>query len=418
MRIPGDEWISDWNAAADRERSLCVAWLMNPGDPPRQNVRLTVCGTLVSETTGVADDEQSDVIPCVLIPRLMNAHTHLEFSDLRKPLQPAEPFTDWIRAVIHYRRDHAPDGVSGIRRGLGECARNGTSFVGEITTTAESEAAYHSEAGVDVLSFRELIGFLPEQIDSQLAAASAHLAKDAEPGISRGLSPHAPYSVHPDLFAAAVELAALHDVPVAMHLAETRDELQLLQNGTGRFVDFLRELGIWRPDVIAADSAPLRYLEKLSHLRASLVVHGNHLSDNELRFLCRNPHVATVYCPRTHGYFGHTLHPWKKLVAGGATVLIGTDSRASNPDLSLWKELQHLARLPDTLPWPRLLQLATTVPSAALQRNHQPLRAGNPADGVLIACEADSEGQLNSALAEPSSQPIAVLCHGTLTSSA
>ncbi len=405
--------VADWNAAADSERSLCVAWLLNPGEAARQNIRVTVHGDHITDVTPVADDQRAEILPVALLPRLLNAHTHLEFSTLSQPLAPSTPFTDWIQSVIRHRRQHAGESADGTAAGLAESFRNGTAFVGEITTAATTEA--YRDARVNVLSFRELIGLLPEHIDAQLAAAARHLSDSTTSSIRRGLSPHAPYSVHPELFAATVDLARHYDVPVAMHLAETRDELLLLDCGSGPFVEFLTSLNLWRPNVLRPNSAPLHYLQKLAEVPGSLAIHGNYFNDAELTFLTRNPQVATVYCPRTHNYFGHSPHPWLRLLKEGATVVIGTDSRASNPDLSVWKELQFLARMPNTLPWPQLLELATTKAAHVFGRQPQRLRPGQSADGLLVLCRCDSASGLDSTLSAEDSQAGAVLCSGRIT---
>lgn len=78
------------------------------------------------------------------------------------------------------------------------------------------------------------------------------------------------------------------------------------------------------------------------------MIHGNYLNDDELHFLARHPHMTLVYCPRTHAAFEHVEHPWRRATELGVRVAIGTDSRASNPNLSLFEELQFLAsRYPD-----------------------------------------------------------------------
>ena len=85
------------------------------------------------------------------------------------------------------------------------------------------------------------------------------------------------------------------------------------------------------------------FLEQLARVPRALAIHGNYFSEDDIRFLSGHPNVATVYCPRTHACFGHTKHPIQRLLAAGARVVLGTDGRASNPDLSIWKELQFVA---------------------------------------------------------------------------
>jgi cytosine/adenosine deaminase-related metal-dependent hydrolase len=184
--------------------------------------------------------------------------------------------------------------------------------------------------------------------------------------VERGLSPHAPYSVHPELFARLIDLAKAHSAPVAMHLAETRAELELLAQGRGEFVEMLTAFGVWRDGLIPRGSRPMDYLKRLAEVARALVVHGNYLDEDELEFVAIHPQMTVVYCPRTHAFFGHAPHPWRRLLDRGASVALGTDSRASNPDLSLWNELTFLREeFPDAAPRV-LLELGTIRGARAL----------------------------------------------------
>ena len=396
-----------------KDSVLHCSWLINPGQSPRHNVRLTVCDGIVTEIIDCPADERSQIRPVALLPQFVNAHTHLEFSNIASPLPPPEPFTDWIRAVIQYRIRKASDpdfAGAAIRAGVIESAACGVQLAGEITTSSVGTSALNKSLQTDAVakacsavSFRELIGFTADRVDEQIQIAELHLAELSEaepPCVLPGISPHAPYSVHPNVVDAAVNLATTHQVPLAMHLAETQDELELLSAKTGRFVDFLDAMKLWDTSVLKSVSAPLDYLQRLAEAPQSLAIHCNYLSPKEIRFLGEHPNVAVVYCPRTHAYFRHGAHPWQQLKAAGATVLLGTDSRASNPDLSIWKELQWIAALPGAKPIWELLPMITTDAAQALGQN--PVRAviqvGQPLRSVQVACHCDSESSLNTQL--------------------
>jgi cytosine/adenosine deaminase-related metal-dependent hydrolase len=307
-----------------------------------------------------------------LIPGLVNAHTHLEFSDLATPVLPALPFTAWIRALVAVRRGRPTAAADSIATGLRESHAAGSAVVGEIlTASADDLAAACAVAGDErpslVFAFREILGLPASRSADQLALARAHLQAASLPaGVTAGLSPHAPYSVHPDLIRGCVELCREMSAPLAIHLAETRAELELLDRGTGEFVEMLTAFGVWQPDAISRGGRPLDYLQMLAPLPRALVVHGNYLVEHEQRFLAEHPHLTVVYCPRTHAFFGHDPHPWRELLARGAAVAVGTDSRGSNPDLSLWRELQFLrTRFPDADP-ATILERGTLAGARAL----------------------------------------------------
>lgn len=395
------------------ETVIRCAWLVNPGRAPQPNIRITIVDGTVAELCEVPADEVSLIAAVAIMPSFVNVHTHLEFSRLPAPLSPSAPFPDWIRSVIQYRSSASEDEqfvTNGIRSGLQQSHTAGVRLIGEISTTENGVNTIQQateKSRLSAVSFRELIGFSADHVSAQLKSADKHLkvaptnnSTADEYQLVRGLSPHAPYSVHPALFEALVDMARRTTAPVAMHLSETLDEVQLLLNQTGRFVDFLRSLNLWDPQVLTPGTTPLRYLEKLAQLERALAIHGNYFGPAEIDFLSRHPHVAVVYCPRTHAYFGHTQHPWQQLQSAGAIVLLGTDSRASNPDLSIWKELQFVASHTNAAPVWELLPMITTRAAAALGFDEEDfvISVGSRFRAVGIPCECDSEARLNTAL--------------------
>jgi cytosine/adenosine deaminase-related metal-dependent hydrolase len=308
-----------------------------------------------------------DLGDVALIPGLVNTHAHLEFSELADPLQPSQPFPAWLRSVVAYRRNHR-DVQQAIRTGLAESRSNGTVALGEIETLGD--VAQESGPGPRIIiAFRELLGPSPDAIERQLEIARQFLDEprtNSPSHVIRGLSPHAPYSVHPELLEQTVSLAKTRKSIVAIHLAETRSELQCLAAGKGELVDLFIEAGIWPGPLYAGGAKPLDILRQLESLPRVVVAHGNYLDDEELDFLAGRPNFALAYCPRTHAFFGHEEHPWRGLEARGGIVAIGTDGRSSNPDLSVWHELQFIRkRFPDYDP-AAILRMGTIQGARAL----------------------------------------------------
>jgi cytosine/adenosine deaminase-related metal-dependent hydrolase len=356
-----------------------------------------------------------DLGNAAIIPGLVNAHTHLELSDAPAPLLPASPFTAWLKQVMAHRlaRGAASESApSPVVRGREESARCGTTTLGDIAgQPAAATEGHDALPGPRTVAFLELLGLAPERTGPQLQRAADHVA--AKTSSLPGLSPHAPYSVHPDLLRGAVDLAVKHRVPVAMHLAETRAELELLATGTGEFVPFLEALGAWRPDAIPRGSRPLDYLRELSRAECALVVHGNYLDDVEIDYLASHPNLTVVYCPRTHAFFGHDPHPWRGLLARGINLAVGTDSRASNPDLSLFAELQFLRQLAPDLDPSELLQVGTFNGAFALGLEHETgsLATGKSADLAIVNLAGD-ETDPYALLFHPESRVGLTLCAG------
>jgi cytosine/adenosine deaminase-related metal-dependent hydrolase len=191
--------------------------------------------------------------------------------------------------------------------------------------------------------------------------------QDAPLGLRPGLGPHAPYTVSPALVKEVCEFSAAERFPDAMHLAESRDELELLASHRGRLVEVLTSLGSWHPAVVPAGGRPLDYLQPLAKAHRALVIHGNYLSADEIEFIAqRRDRMSVVYCPRTHAYFGHEPYPLAQMLSAGVRVAIGTDSRASNPDLRLLEELRHIARHHPSVAPDAILRMGTLSAAEAL----------------------------------------------------
>jgi cytosine/adenosine deaminase-related metal-dependent hydrolase len=264
----------------------------------------------------------------------------------------------------------------------------GTTTLGEIAQPdCPIEAVEASDVAGEV--YVELIAPTTNRVDAALELARRHLHVRSSSGSwRRGLSPHAPYSVHPALLRRVVDLSAVQRVPIAMHLAETADELELLQTGSGRLRGLLEELGAWDLSAFPGNKRPMDYLQVLSGAHRVLVIHGNYLNDEEISFLAQNGStMSVVYCPRTHAFFEHSKYPLAKMLAAGATVAVGTDSRASSPDLSVLNELRHVARTHADLKGETVLSLGTLHGARALGRDHEvgSLERNKLADLAIVA---------------------------------
>ena len=114
-------------------------------------------------------------------------------------------------------------------------------------------------------------------------------------------------------------------------------------------------------------SRPLDFLRVLAEAHRTLVIHGTYLDDEEIAFLAgHSARMSLVYCPRTHAWFGHRPYPLEKMLAAGVRVVLGTDSRASSPDLSVLAEMRHVAAKFPAVPRYEVLRMGTLLAAAAL----------------------------------------------------
>jgi len=360
-----------------RPFSLKARYLFPVASPPIPDGVLTVDGhRIVAVGENTSGRDPVDLGNVALLPGLVNAHTHLEFSDLAGPLgEPGMPFADWIAAVVAHRRDveEASDDIGqrrslAIQAGLAESIRCGTTTIGEIATPGWPSDPFRASP-VNSTVFLELIGLSEDRIGPLVDLSREHIETGGseETAWHAGLSPHAPFTVHLDLLRQIAELSATTETPLTMHLAETLDELELLMSGTGPFVPLLERLDAWQPTAIPSGTKPLDYLRRMSRAHRSLVIHGNYLRSEEIEFLAAHRgYMSIVYCPRTHAYFGHTEYPLAEMLSAGVNVALGTDSRASNPDLSILEEMRHIYRHCSGIPPSEILRLGTRSGADAL----------------------------------------------------
>ena len=400
----------------DSLASYRARWIIPVAGPPVENGIVVVRGDRIVGVHRALRADTIDLGEVAIVPGFVNCHTHLEFSRLERPLEPMARFTDWIRSVVRYRRDATEESGVAIRQGLQESLRGGVALLGDIATTGWNWADY--QHGPACIVFQELLGLTADRQAAQRERAESHVAEAERYENLPGLSPHAPYSVHPDLFRQTVQLANAENIPVAMHLAETEAERELLSEGTGEFRGLLEELGLWQPAHFGGRHG-FEFLDLLSELSHPLVIHGNFLSNQELLFLAQHPHMTFVYCPRTHAAFGHPPHPWQRLLDLGGTVALGTDGRASNPDLSLWSELQFLAAKFPEVSQLELLRLATLSGARALGQSHDhgSLEAGKLANLVVIGPVPEEGPALHRQLITPENRLHSVMCRGAWTKS-
>ncbi len=337
--------------------------------------------TLLSQLT-------EDLGPVAILPGLINAHTHLEFSDLEKPLATGDSFVHWIRELVAFRDRPRDGGETSVAMGLAQSLRQGVACLGEIAQEGWTPEPF-AHNPLEAIVFLEVLGLKQEGVAERLEIAEKHLRRRKHRAHwTPGLSPHAPYSVHPELLQGLVKLAREYSCPLAMHLAESQEELELLQRGRGPLRTLLEDFGVWDSQLFPGDIRPLDYLKILSQAPLSLVIHGNYLDEEDVAFLAeQRDRMSAVYCPRTHGFFGHPEHPLPRLLDSGARVAIGTDSRASNPDLSLLAELQYVARQFPELSGETILRLGTLSAAEALGRSDQlgDLQVGKRATFTVVA---------------------------------
>jgi len=298
----------------------------------------------------------------LLLPGLINAHTHLELTAIG-PQPYGGDFIGWVAMLRRCWSDAARTPAwfaHAAAAGAYAAAAAGVEAVGDI---ARFDAARDARvrAGLRGTTFVELLGLGPPHD----AAALARAVQPAD-----GFQPHAPYSAGPAVFAAAVDSGR----PVCTHLAETPDEARFIAYASGPFRDLLERIGKWSPgfaDAYRHGASPVGWMAP--HLRRApwLLAHCNHVDDTDIALLAETG-ASVAYCPVASDYFGHRGHRYRDLLDAGVNVCLGTDSAVCQPPdtdptqwLSVLPQMRHLYQRDGVDP-AHLLAMATARGRRAL----------------------------------------------------
>ena len=332
---------------------------------------MRVDGNCIIEVGAWADvknkSEAVDLGEVILLPGLVNAHCHLDYTDFVGAIPTPRSFTDWINAIVDLKKDvdDAAHRESWLH-GAAQCLRHGTTTLGNIETRPDLLPELWAATPLRVASFLELIVTRAQSDTAQAVAdATNWIASHKPPSGHAGLSPHAPYTTNPDL----LEACAATDLPMAMHLAESAEEDEMFRQGSGPLYERLAAAGREMAD--CGRGSPIAHANRSGLLSENLIaIHGNYLDNDDIHLLAEN-HVSLVHCPRSHAYFGHAPFRAEALRTAGVNLCLGTDSlatmRAGDAELSLFEELRaYCGAFPDSVDLETLLQCVTVNPARAL----------------------------------------------------
>ncbi|MEE9519118.1 MAG: amidohydrolase family protein [bacterium] len=385
---------------APLSRTLFTAdWVAPVASPPIPEGGVLVEGPRIVEV-GRAQalrraglDEVEDLAGHLLLPGLVNAHTHLELSFLKGRLSPSLPFDGWIEALVGELREADEATLAdAARSGLAELTASGTTAVGDISRTGISYPII-ADSGLKGVVFVEVLGFHPDHEQGALEAAAGaldRLAGRPESALRVGITPHAPYSTSPALYREAAALAHTRGLPLALHLAETPEEELFVREGRGPLRDLLARFGIWYEDFPIPGCSPVAYLESLGVLAGALAVHCNTVSGDDIERLSAAG-ARVVLCPTSNAWFGRpSRQPLPLMLEAGLLCALGTDSLASNDRLDLLSEMTLCAAAHPELAPETVLHMATDWAAEALGLSERcgSLEAGKAADLVALRLPA------------------------------
>ncbi len=303
-----------------------------------------------------------DVGECVLLPGFINCHCHLDYTALKGLIPPQETFTKWITAINALKRKGSDEGwVRSIESGMEQSRRWGTRTILNIAAFP-SVIPRVTGMGLRVYWMVEMIDLFGA-IDPELVLAEVRGQSNQSLHVF-GLSPHAPYTASRSLYLACERLARGWGVPVTTHVAESAEEEEMFARASGPLYDFMQKNGRSMTD--CGDGSPFFHLVRAGKLRAPwLVAHANWLEKDSAEAMAAAG-MTIVHCPRTHEYFRRAPFPLQAWRDAGVRVCVGTDSLASNEDLSLLAELRQFRKTHPTIDADALLAMITRDAAGAV----------------------------------------------------
>jgi len=363
-------------------RVYIARWLATVAAPPIRGAAIAVEGDrvcLAGRAKDVLREAPPDVVvedlgEVVLVPGLVNAHTHLELSWLAADPPAATEYVSWVEELVDRRASGTPADVARYASdALSFVRARGTAAIGDVANGALTAAALGA-SGLHGVLFHEIYRLDVPDVDAVLRAERAAV-DDLERAVAHAgaagrvrvaLSPHAPHTVAPALLRAIAADAAHRGRPLSIHVAESDAEVEFLRDGTGAMADLFARRGFAPVAFAHPRRSPVEHLDRLGALtRDTLVVHAVHLSHADLsRLQIRGATVVT--CPRSNARLAVGRAPVPRLLAEGIPVALGTDSVASAPDLDPFAELAALRREHPGLAPAAALRIATVNGARAL----------------------------------------------------
>jgi cytosine/adenosine deaminase-related metal-dependent hydrolase len=375
----------------------------------RARIVVTMCGTPIENgavavsgnrivDVGRFDDVKArnagnavDLGEKALLPGLINAHCHLDYTCLRGKIPPQKSFTDWIRAISSEKSElSTKDYVASINDGFEEAKRFGTTTIANLTAFPELIAQI--QPSIRTWWFAELIDIrAPERADKLVDAAIEALKQNSD----WGLAPHALFTASKNLFRRCEEIAQLEHILLTTHLAESREEMEMFRDASGPLSEFMKSIGRLMDD--CGNETPLGLFVGAPGGRAVphwIVAHLNELTETDFELLERsNSKFHVVHCPRSHNYFGHRPFAFDRLRSLGFNICLGTDSLASNESLSLFDEMRGFQKnFPQVSP-EEIFRTVTVNPARALRQENAlgQIRPGFGADLIAVPCSTSTD---------------------------
>lgn len=284
----------------------------------------------------------------IILPGLINTHTHLELTAMRGYLEKEESdFFAWLKKLTLARlnRMTADDLEISALWGACEAVRAGITCVGDASDSAITSIRALSKVGLRGVVFQESFGPDPRLIAEnveKLKNKIAELKPMQTDLVGIGVSPHAPYTVCAGQLEAIADYAAVESLPLMMHAAESEAEALLLRDGSGMFADNLKARAL---DFRVPGCSAIEYLRERHILDCRpLLAHCIRVTDSDIETLAATG-SKVAHCPKSNAKLRHGRAPFSEFLKKDVTIGLGSDSVASNNTSDILEEARFAALL-------------------------------------------------------------------------
>jgi len=314
-----------------------------------------------------------DLGEVLLLPGLVNAHCHLDYTDMAGELSPPKTFTDWIAAITAAKTgwgysDYARSWLNGAH----QLIKSGVTTVADIEAMPDLLPEVWDATPLRVFSFLEMTGIKSRRAPKDILREAIDKIDSLPHARNRALlSPHAPYSTLPELLQLTARVAQKRNWPVSVHVAESQQEFDMFQHARGDMHDWLKRNE--RDPSDCGLGSPVAHLARQKLLGENvLAIHVNCLARGDATLLAKNK-TSVVHCPRSHDYFKHPAFQRARLADAGVNICLATDSLATvrktgrqKPELDMFAEMRALAGKEPNLSPAKILEMATVNGARAL----------------------------------------------------
>ena len=348
----------------------------------------------------------------VLLPGFVNLHTHLELPSLLDMVH-ARSFPDWIINLIRAKKDlRKQNYLRAAKENINTLIRSGTTTVGEICTHGESPALL-KQSRLRSVVYHEIIK-VGSGVKDQGSRIHLPMLTDSAL-VKSGFSPHTPYTVAQEILCEISRLSKKKGIRIAMHIAESKEEIRLLQ-GKNSGLERLYRLAGWDLSWAPRGHSSIEYLKRIGFLSPRLLAVHAVQATNEDIDLIRKSKVSVAHCPRSNRETGVGVMPLKKFLDAGINVGLGTDSLASSPSLNMWDEMRYAYQIHrrSGVSAKDIFRIATINGAKALGLDKEigALEPGKKADMIAVHLPGKDTGDIYSDLLRETKSCIMSMVNG------